>query len=683
MECEGGKPLFSSYNQFARRERENFGSFILAAKLLDSVEEAGQPDERGGRLNPHLIALGGPLRGQTLPLGEDCVALGRDPGNQIRLPDAHVSRRHCRLERLADGQVRIRDLDSRNGTFVQGLPVRERILRHGDEIRVGRSVFVFMAGEEQAGPEGGQEGPWDERTIVGLSGEEFVCDRVEQLLAAPEAPELPGSALAALLKMGTAIHQAGDVRELAGRVLAVLGEAIPAEQGALLLMEPGREEPEAGFDWRREGVPPVAFPALTPLVRRALGQGAALLLDGVRQAEERTGSSGSPGGSLLAAPLFDGAQPIGALYLSARDARVGFHVDHLRLAAAAGVFAGAALARLRRIEQLRAENRRLREGVSVKHEMVGDSPAMQAVYAFIAKVAPTEATVLLCGESGTGKELVARAIHRNSPRAGGPFVAINCAALTETLIESELFGHEKGAFTGAIAQKKGKLETAQGGTVFLDEIGELPLSCQSKLLRVLQERELERVGGTRSIGVNIRLVAASNRDLRGEAEAKRFRQDLYYRLAVVSLTLPPLRERREDIALLAAHFASRYGLRVRGRPVDVSPEARECLLAYDWPGNVRELENAIEHAVVLGAAEAILPEDLPEAVLEAAPAGPSADSYREAVRRFKRALITAALQKAAGSITEAAKLLSVHPNYLHRLMRNLALRQAARQSGGI
>ena len=632
-------------------------------------------------MDPYLIALDGPLRGQTLPLRQDCVGVGRDPGNEICLRDAHTSRRHCSLERLADGQIRLRDLHSRNGTFVQGLPVRERILRHGDEIRLGRSVFVFMAGEAEAAPEAGPERSADERTMVGFSREEFVCDRVEQLLAAPEVLELPGLALATLLKIGAAIHRAGEVRELAGQVLAVLGEAIPAEHGALVLVEPGHEEPEAGFHWQREGAPGSAFTVLTPLLRRVLGQGAALLLDGIREAEERPVPSGAAGGSILAAPLFDGAQPIGALYLRARDPRIGFHMGHLRLLAAAGVFAGAALAKLRRIEQLRAENRRLREGVSLKHEMVGDSPAMQAVYSFIAKVAPTEATVLLCGESGTGKELVARAIHRNSPRAGGPWVAINCAALTETLIESELFGHEKGAFTGAIAQKKGKLETAQGGTVFLDEIGELPLACQGKLLRALQERELERVGGTRSIAVNLRLIAASNRDLRGEVEAKRFRQDLYYRLAVVSLTLPPLRERREDIPLLATHFASRYGVRVRGRPVGVSPEACDCLLAYDWPGNVRELENAIEHAVVLGAADAVLPEDLPEAVLEAAPAGPCADTYREAVRRSKRALIAAALQKAGGSVTEAAKLLSVHPNYLHRLMRNLELRQAAGQGG--
>jgi Nif-specific regulatory protein len=633
-------------------------------------------------LNPQLIALAGPLRGQALPLAEDCVRIGRDRENEVCLSDAWVSRRHCVLERLPDGQVRLRDLGSRNGTFVQGLPVRERILRHGDEIRVGRSVLVFLCDAAEPAPAGAPQ-PFAGRTMVGFSRQELVCDRVEQLLESKQMLDLPGPALGALLKIGTAMHRANEAPEFAAQVLAVLGQAIPAEHGLLPLMEPGQAEPEVQFHWQQEGAEAQAFVVPAPLIQRALREGTAMLANGVREEARNAASGGGIARSVLAAPLFDGARPIGALCLGARDPKIAFTTDHLRLAAAAGVFAGATLAKLRRIAELRAENLRLREGISVRHEMVGDSPAMQAVYAFIAKVAPTEATVLLCGESGTGKELVARAIHRNSPRAGGPFVAINCAALTETLIESELFGHEKGAFTGAIAQKKGKLETAQGGTVFLDEIGELPLSCQSKLLRALQERELERVGGTRCIPVDFRLIAASNRDLRAEVEAKHFRQDLYYRLAVVSLTLPPLRERREDIPLLATYFAARCGLRVRGRPVPVSPEACDCLLAYDWPGNVRELENAIEHAVVLGSADVLLPEDLPEAVLETAPPGPGADTYREAVRAYKRSLIATALQRAGGSVTEAAKLLGVHPNYLHRLMRNLKLRQTAGSGGAI
>ena len=220
--------------------------------------------------------------------------------------------------------------------------------------------------------------------------------------------------------------------------------------------------------------------------------------------------------------------------------------------------AGVALQNVHYLEWLESENLRLQEDLAIEHDMVGDSPAMQGVYDLIAKVAPAEASVLICGENGTGKELAARAVHQNSTRSDKPFVAINCAALAESLLESELFGHEKGSFTSAHAQARGKLEVAHGGTVFLDEIGELDLPLQAKLLRVLEEREFERVGGNRPIKVDIRLVAATNKDLEKEIEAGSFRRDLFFRLNVVRVTMPPLREHREDIPLLAQHFAAKF-----------------------------------------------------------------------------------------------------------------------------
>ena len=348
-----------------------------------------------------------------------------------------------------------------------------------------------------------------------------------------------------------------------------------------------------------------------------------------------------------------------------------------------GAILGLALENARRLEWLETENARLHEAIDIEHDMVGASPRMREVYQFVSKVAPTDSTVLIRGESGTGKELVARAIHRNSPRAAMPFLAINCAALTETLLESELFGHEKGAFTGAFAQKRGKLELADRGTVFLDEVGEMPPACQSRLLRLIQEREFERVGGTRQIRSDIRLIAATNRDLEAAIERGTFRKDLYYRLNVVSLTMPPLRDRREDIPLLASHFVAKHGKRARRRVAGIAPEALACLKAHDWPGNVRDLENAIERAVVLGSTDLIMAEDLPEAVFESAPRGAGAiGGYHEAIREEKMRIILAALDQAEGSFTEAAKLLGIHPNYLHRLVRNLDLRGAIKNSAG-
>jgi DNA-binding NtrC family response regulator len=242
--------------------------------------------------------------------------------------------------------------------------------------------------------------------------------------------------------------------------------------------------------------------------------------------------------------------------------------------------------------------------------IIGDSPAMQQVGQQLQRVAPTETTVLLLGESGTGKELFARAIHHLSHRRQAPFVAINCAAIPETLVENELFGHEKGAFTGADGRQVGKFELARGGTLFLDEIGELPLAVQSKFLRALESRTITRIGGGQEIGVDVRVVAATNRDLAAAVAARTFREDLYYRLAVFTLEIPPLRERREDIPALANYFAEKYGREIRRRRVTLSPAALKALQDYDFPGNIRELENCIERACILCEGTTLEPEDL-------------------------------------------------------------------------
>ena len=247
--------------------------------------------------------------------------------------------------------------------------------------------------------------------------------------------------------------------------------------------------------------------------------------------------------------------------------------------------------------------------------------------------------------------------------------------LSETLLESELFGYEKGAFTGAVAQKRGRLEVANGGTLFLDEVGELTPATQAKLLRVLQERQFERVGGTRTIDVDVRLIAATNRNLEEAIKDGTFRQDLYYRLNVISLTLPALRERREDIPLLACHFVAKYSKKCKRLVSGISPETRECLLAYDWPGNVRELENAIERAVVLGNTDVIVPDDLPETLLAVVPSSPNASNFHEAVLEMKKQYILRTLEQTNNNYTEAAKLLGIHPTNLHRLIRTLNLKK--------
>jgi len=364
----------------------------------------------------------------------------------------------------------------------------------------------------------------------------------------------------------------------------------------------------------------------------------------------------------------------GAAPLFVHGAIEGLIVANLpsQMLSALATLGSAALESVREIETLQVRNALLEE--RVESGILGTSPAIQRLLQMVDRLAPLDTTVLVLGESGTGKELVAKALHAKSPRRQAPFVAINCAALTPSLLESELFGHEKGAFTDAAAQKKGKLEIADGGTVFLDEVGELAAELQAKLLRVLQQREFERVGGTKTLRLDVRLIAATNRDLGGEVRRGAFREDLYHRLNVVAVRTPPLRDRREDVPLLARHFVARVAARCGRRVEGVSAEAERCLTAYGWPGNVRELENAIERAVVLGGSDQILPEDLPENVLEAAPAFDAASAYQASVGDAKREAVLRAWNEAGGDYKAAAKRLGLHPNSLLRLVRNLGLR---------
>jgi Nif-specific regulatory protein len=357
------------------------------------------------------------------------------------------------------------------------------------------------------------------------------------------------------------------------------------------------------------------------------------------------------------------------------------HEDHLQLVTAIAGISAMALENALRLHWLEQENERLTVEISQERSLVGDGPRMQEVYQLLKRAAPTDTTVVIEGESGTGKELAARALHRNSPRASKPFVAINCSAIPETLLESDLFGHERGAFTGAASLKKGRLEVADGGVVFLDEIGEMAPSLQVKLLRVLQEREFERVGGTHPIKVDIRIIAATNCNLEQAVRDGKFRQDLYYRLAVLKITMPALRDRPEDIPMLVRHFVQKHAKRCKVRPRPISDAALACLVNYDWPGNVRELENAIERALVLASSDVILPEDLPESLLER-PLLPEMTeaTYHLAIKELKKQLILDALEQTHGSYADAARLLGLHPNYLHRLIRNLELKESLNEA---
>jgi len=610
-------------------------------------------------MNPRLIGVAGPLQGASFALPEGEVSIGRDTSNQLYAGDGALSRKHC-VVRRAGASCTVYDLQSRNGTRVNGIPVEERELAHGDHLSVGSSVLMFLGEAEglEVGPDQMLIAETAELDMSALRRE--ASERLDWILS-----KLPGTPdhthyLHSLLKLATAIGGMRDRESLQWQLLGFLFDLLPTERAAVFHFDKAGEV-ESSAAWDRSDGPHYSLAVSKTVLNRLYVARAAFI-----QSPE---SGAKPA---LCVPMVIAKIVLGAIYVEGGTSEAPLNDTHLQVLSAVGSVAALALENLEHWERLRNENQTLRAEVSLEYSMVGVSERMKEVFDFVRRVAPSDATVLIEGESGTGKELVARAIHHNSRRHENAFVAINCAAIAENLLESELFGHEKGAFTGAAAQKKGKIEIAESGTLFLDEVGELAPELQAKLLRVLQEKEFERVGGTKPIALDIRLIAATNKKLSQAVERGEFRKDLYYRLNVVTLAMPALRDRPEDIPQLAEHFLAKVSRKCKTKKKDLSDDAKACLLRYDWPGNVRELENAIERAIVLGEGETILPEDLPETVLDSSPGTPQESAtYLSSVKGAKRQAIVVALQQAHGSYIEAAKTLGIHPNSLLRLMRNL------------
>jgi transcriptional regulator with GAF, ATPase, and Fis domain len=652
-------------------------------------------------MNPRLIAISGSLKGTDFPQLADEVSIGRETVNTVCLNDPSVSRRHCVLRCLGhdsqgtapegecqqtqstNSQWSVTDLESFNGTFVNGIPVKEQTLLHGDHLTVGDVVLLFVLHDLDA-ERGMVAAQLDEvdvitRSTVRLRREDAIYLHPDKVIAELPASERIARDLNTLLRISASVNSLRDSKELQTRLLDLIKEVVPAEREAILLVNTNQDGFSSACGWSKSTGYDNSLKVSATITKQVLLEGVALLSNDLIDNQSYKDAQSLVTGricSVLCVPFVVFEKPIGVIYIDTTDPAARFDEGHLQLLTGVAGIAAVAIENARHFSTLEDENARLQKELQIEHEMIGESAPMRSVYQLIGKVAPTDSRVLIRGESGTGKELAAHAIHLNSPRAKKPFVAINCATLTESLLESELFGHEKGAFTGAINQKRGKLELADGGSMFLDEVGELTPSIQAKLLRVLQTGHFERLGGSRSITVDVRIIAATNRDLEEGIENGRFRKDLYYRLNVVSLMMPPLRDRKDDIALLANYFLAIYSRKCKRKVSGISPETRQTLMAYDWPGNVRELENAIERAVVLGSSSLLLPEDLPEVVLEndSLASLPLATFY-ESVKDYKRMIIHRALEKSAGNYTEAAKSLGVHPNNLHRMIRTLKLKE--------
>jgi len=630
--------------------------------------------------NPRLLAISGSFEGTNFALDKSEISIGRDKTNDIRIPDRSISRQHCVIK--TDGEnFTIIDCESFNGTFVNGETVKQQSLDHGDRVTLGDVRFLFFEHEtdDEAIPQIVEFGSdISAGSTIRLEKKDALYLNSAQVLKSLSPTDTATRNLSALLQLNVELGKLRDLEALQTAVFDALFDALPASRGAILLLEENLENVTAAFSRNKAGETNQPLTISQTAAEQVIREKTAILCQNVKTDALYNKANSlltSQTDSLLCAPLTTGEKIAGIIYLDTSGGAQNFDENHLQFLMAVAGIVSVVLENIRHLEWLSRENQRLRAEINLEHNMIGESAPMQKVFRFIEKAAPTGATVLIRGESGTGKELVANAIHENSPRAEKPFIAINCAALSEHLLESELFGHERGAFTTALTQKKGKIEIADSGTLFLDEVGEMSLPTQVKLLRVLQEREFERVGGTRTIKVDVRVIAATNRDLESQIKNGNFRPDLYYRLNVVELVMPPLRERRADIAPLADYFVEKYSRKCNRKVSGISKEARNLLTNYDFPGNVRELENAVERAVVLGNSEIILPEDLPESILESESAEllPVME-YQKAVNEMKKGLILKTLEQADGNYTEAAKLLGLHPTNLHRLIRTLDIK---------
>ncbi len=591
----------------------------------------------------------------------EVTTIGRDPANLIRIPDDAVSRFHAEIRRVPEG-YRLVDLGSSNGTFVNGRRVKKCLLNDGDVVSFAGHEFTYDASE---------------RDPVRLKGTEYRSFTRQML-----AEDLGRSRTRRLERFGEFVAicelcaRAKDSDEFARQLCELLAILFEADFATLLLAG-GKDwtafDPAKGLFVSRASLDELSDTVVT---EAAKGEDGVLVADPSSEDRFRNRASlvSNKVATAMAVP-FGRDREHGMLYVHRMEPATPFTEDDMKLLFALTLPVAGAISNMRLLNALAEEKRRFENLTGARSGLLGEHPSMKRVRELIARLAPLESTVLITGETGTGKELAARALHAGSPRADAPFVVVNCAAISEALVESELFGHEKGAFTGAESARRGAFESADGGTLFLDEIGELPLQIQAKLLRVLENGEVKRVGGDETRKVDVRVIAATNRNLNEMAEKGEFRKDLLFRINVVNVELPPLRERPSDIPLLARHFVREMGRRLGRRGMKISREAEQRLKSYSWPGNVRELRNVIERAVILSETNEVGPDDVfPQAGTVAASPGAAGNGaeFPPLVELEKRHILKA-LEVSGGNKKRAAELLGIDRSTLYAKLKSYGL----------
>ena len=618
-------------------------------------------------MSASLETVAGKTEPMRFTLDEDTLAqgvlMGRGRDADVRILDETASRRHAEVVVL-DGRISLRDLGSANGTLLNDERItKPASLFEGDVIAVGGVHIRYHA---RAVSE-------RETVVPGVDPEVQAAidpDRADP--AAEAATEDAIRRLRLVCESAAALADAGDAREVPDLLLELLADALQFDRATVSLVTTrGQAEVAAAR-------PPGSRPPTSSTVRqRVFEEGEAVLVrDGHDPATVSNPSlARSRFRSTLVAPLKAADTVLGALALEAERA-AAFTEQDLRAVAAVARQAALALRNLRALSTARATAASLaRESSAGAPEIIGPSSTMDAVRERIGKAARADAAVLIVGETGTGKELVARNLHAQSPRHAAPFVALNCAALVQGLVESEFFGHEKGAFTGAVERREGRIAQAGSGTLFLDEVGDLPASMQAKLLRVLSERSFTRVGGHEALAMDCRIVAATNRDLKAMVQDDTFREDLYYRLAVVEIPVPPLREREGDIAAIAAFGLERLAARLGRRTPRLADDAQSALESHPWPGNVRELLNVLERVLVLLDGDTITADDLPADVRsgQAASAGKGSEDEVLSLREAEKRAVAAALRHTGGRKGDAAALLGIAWPTLNRKIREYGI----------
>jgi len=592
---------------------------------------------------PALLVKNGAGEEVVLPIDSGLVRIGRDPACDVALDDRTVSREHAVLHRRG-GMWYVHDVGSRNRVTVNGVPVASSLLNGGDEIRLGAVTLVFLEeGEERPAPPREQAEAGTEVThIISLAPAAIGVAAEDQRLNH-------------LLTLGELATTVKTVPALCDGVAASLQGMLGADRVIPILCDDSDR-------WRPYLSSRRTFGADT----RGLGIQHSLIEQACREGPVAARTSGKDGGSIACVPLRVGVRNLGVLYCERNGGRDEFGDEDLRYLLPVGFGMGLMIEALRARQNLASRTRSLTRQLAEHYEMVGESESMKTVYQFIHRVAPTDAGVFICGESGTGKEMVARAIHRHSRRSTGPLEIVNCAAVPAGLVESELFGHVKGAFTGAVADRSGRFELADGGTLFLDEVGQLPLECQAKLLRVLEESRVRRIGDTEDRAVDVRLIAATNRDPQEAVADRELRADLFYRLDRLRVVLPPLRERQGDSALLAEHFRRHFAEQCKRPAEGFGPEALDVFAGYPWPGNVRELRNVVERMVILAEGALLGPELIPERIRATA-----RDRVRgpQPLSEVEKDHIAHVLAETGGNKKRAAELLGIDRSTLYARLK--------------